>query len=216
MVPKPERAQAPASGLAITSLISGILSWIIVPVLGSIVAIVTGHLARGEIHRAERRLGGLGMATAGLILGYASLLVFVLVLAVIVTTTVMFDGALQRMKRMEIEHEQASEATRQAVAAVLVEDRVRSLVALQMGLPVEVILPETSLAELGADELDQIEILLELEESFDMTITDDEAASIETIGDLIRLVQAKATNLGTVRKTELDVPDVPASPSLVP
>lgn len=61
------------STLAITSLISGILGWTFVPWIGSIVAIVTGHMARGEIRRAPDRFEGDGMAIAGLILGYAML-----------------------------------------------------------------------------------------------------------------------------------------------
>ena len=61
------------SALAITSLISGILGWTLLPWLGSIVAIVTGHMARGEIRRAPERFEGDGLALAGLILGYAML-----------------------------------------------------------------------------------------------------------------------------------------------
>lgn len=61
------------SGLAITSLISGILGWTLVPFIGSVVAIVTGHLARGEVRRAPDRVEGDGMALAGLILGYSML-----------------------------------------------------------------------------------------------------------------------------------------------
>jgi len=61
------------SALAITSLISGILGWTLVPWIGSIVAIVTGHMARGEIRRAPDRFEGDGLAVAGLILGYTML-----------------------------------------------------------------------------------------------------------------------------------------------
>ncbi len=62
----------PASGLAIVSLVFGIVSWVAVPLLGSLVAIITGHLARGEVKRSGGRVGGGGMAVAGLILGYTS------------------------------------------------------------------------------------------------------------------------------------------------
>ena len=44
------------------------------PWIGSIVAIITGHMARGEIRRAPERMEGDGLAVAGLILGYAMLL----------------------------------------------------------------------------------------------------------------------------------------------
>jgi hypothetical protein len=61
------------SALAVVSLVSGILGWLPLPLIGSIVAIVTGHLARGEIRREPGRLEGDGMALAGLILGYGAL-----------------------------------------------------------------------------------------------------------------------------------------------
>ncbi len=59
------------STLAVVSLIFGILGWILIPWIGSLVAIVTGHLARGEIRRSPGALDGDGMAIAGLVLGYA-------------------------------------------------------------------------------------------------------------------------------------------------
>lgn len=67
-------APRPTSGLAITSLICGIagivLVWAIIPVLASIAAVITGHMALGQTRR-DPGIGGRGMAIAGLILGYA-------------------------------------------------------------------------------------------------------------------------------------------------
>ncbi len=68
------------SVLAVVSLVFGVLGWTLMPLLGSIVAVVTGHLARGEIRRAPDRLEGDGMAIAGLVLGYASIAMAVLVI----------------------------------------------------------------------------------------------------------------------------------------
>ena len=51
----------------------GILGWIFLPVVGGIIAIITGHLAKKEIRQSEGLLGGDGLATAGLMLGYANL-----------------------------------------------------------------------------------------------------------------------------------------------
>ena len=61
------------SSLAIISLVAGILGWTLLPFLGSIAAIITGHMARGEIRRSPATLDGDGMAIAGLMLGYAML-----------------------------------------------------------------------------------------------------------------------------------------------
>lgn len=56
---------------AIVSLVSGVLGWTVLPLIGSLVAIVTGHMARAEIRRNPRSLTGDGLAVAGLVLGYA-------------------------------------------------------------------------------------------------------------------------------------------------
>ena len=62
------------SGTAITSLVFGILSWVVVPFIGALVAVICGHIARGEIRRMPAgTIEGDGMAIAGLILGYAQL-----------------------------------------------------------------------------------------------------------------------------------------------
>lgn len=71
--------------MAIVSLVFGILSWILLPFIGAIVAVVCGHLARSEIRRAPvgTVLEGDGMAIAGLVLGYVHLAFVVLGLFVL-------------------------------------------------------------------------------------------------------------------------------------
>jgi len=58
------------SSMAVISLVMGILGWTVLPFIGSIGAIITGHLARAEIRRRPQQLEGDGMALAGLILGW--------------------------------------------------------------------------------------------------------------------------------------------------
>jgi hypothetical protein len=70
----------PNSNLALASLILGILGWTIIPMLGSIAAIVTGHMAKNEIKSSMGQLGGDGMATAGLVLGYAGIAIGVCII----------------------------------------------------------------------------------------------------------------------------------------
>ncbi|WP_372013122.1 DUF4190 domain-containing protein [Pseudoxanthomonas sp. 10H] len=62
------------SSLAIASLVSGILGWTLLPFIGTVVAIITGHMARAEIRRSSGRLAGDGLAIAGLVLGWVSAL----------------------------------------------------------------------------------------------------------------------------------------------
>ena len=63
----------PNSTMAIVSLVSGILGWSFIPLLGSLIAIITGHMAKKEIRESAGTLGGNGLATAGLILGYIAI-----------------------------------------------------------------------------------------------------------------------------------------------
>lgn len=62
------------SGTAIASLICGIVTWVGLPIIGAIVAVICGHIARAEIRRMPPgTIEGDGMAIAGLILGYVQL-----------------------------------------------------------------------------------------------------------------------------------------------
>jgi hypothetical protein len=63
--------------LAIVSLVSGIISWFMVPIVGGIVAVITGHMAKGQIRRTGEQ--GEIFATVGLILGYLHLAVVLLI-----------------------------------------------------------------------------------------------------------------------------------------
>ncbi|ASR44559.1 DUF4190 domain-containing protein [Luteimonas sp. S4-F44] len=76
------------SALAVTSLVCGLLGWSLLPWLGSLVAVITGHLARAEIRRTPE-LDGDGMAVAGLVLGYVQ---FVATVVGIVVLMLFFGG----------------------------------------------------------------------------------------------------------------------------
>ncbi len=73
--PPPEAAAAPSlrtSGLAVASLVSGIVGLSMVPLLGSILAIILGYMARREIRDRPDELTGDGLALAGIVLGWIS------------------------------------------------------------------------------------------------------------------------------------------------
>lgn len=70
----PSVSRSTTSTLATVSLIFGILTWIVLPLVGAIVAVVCGHLARKEIRQSpDRSIDGDGLAVAGLVLGYVHL-----------------------------------------------------------------------------------------------------------------------------------------------
>ncbi|MDL5367477.1 DUF4190 domain-containing protein [Xanthomonas sp. NCPPB 2654] len=78
------------NSLAVVSLIAGILGWTLMPVLGSLGAIIAGHLARAEIRRQPQRFQGDGLAVGGLLLGWLAVIVAV----VVVLAFVAFFGGL--------------------------------------------------------------------------------------------------------------------------
>lgn len=70
------------SSLAVVSLVFGILGWTLIPVIGAIVAVITGHMARAEIRRSAGLLEGDGLAVAGLVLGWLSIALGLAALAI--------------------------------------------------------------------------------------------------------------------------------------
>lgn len=81
----PPIQQTRTSVTAIISLIAGILGFVqILPVIGPIAAIITGHMAKSEIKRSGGLVTGDGLATAGLIFGYLTLAIGLCALCVFV------------------------------------------------------------------------------------------------------------------------------------
>ena len=76
-------ALPPTSGKAIASLVFGILSFVLLPCLSPILAIVFGHMSKSEIKRSGGTIGGEGLALAGLIMGYIGLAFSLLVIPIL-------------------------------------------------------------------------------------------------------------------------------------
>lgn len=72
------------STLAILSLVLGIASYVVIPVVGSLAAIILGHVAKSEIRNSNGTLSGNGMATAGLVLGYVQWALLILGIVVLI------------------------------------------------------------------------------------------------------------------------------------
>jgi hypothetical protein len=70
---------------ATLSLVFGILSWFALPIVGALVAVICGHMARAEIQRSQGQLEGDGLAVGGLILGYLHLALFAMIILCILT-----------------------------------------------------------------------------------------------------------------------------------
>jgi hypothetical protein len=68
------------NGYALASLILGIAGFIVLPLLGAILALVFGYIAKGQIDRSGGAEEGRGMAVAGIILGWIGVAFAILVL----------------------------------------------------------------------------------------------------------------------------------------
>jgi acyl carrier protein len=70
-------------------------------------------------------------------------------------------------------------------------ERVTGIVAEQLGVDKDKITKETSFVnDLGADSLDTVELVMELEEEFDINIPDDAAEKIQTVGQAVEHIEA--------------------------
>ncbi len=72
------------------------------------------------------------------------------------------------------------------------EDRVSAIIVEQLGVTKEDLAPRASFIDnLGADSLDIVELVMAIEEEFDIEIPDDDAEKIQTIQDVISYVKRK-------------------------
>ncbi|MDG5470257.1 acyl carrier protein [Jeotgalibacillus sp. ET6] len=73
-----------------------------------------------------------------------------------------------------------------------VMDRVTKIIVDRLGVDESEVKLEASFKEdLGADSLDVVELVMELEDEFDMVISDEDAEKIGTVGDAVNYIQEK-------------------------
>lgn len=71
-----------------------------------------------------------------------------------------------------------------------VEERVKQIVAEQLGVDEAQVTPEASfMDDLGADSLDTVELVMALEEEFDIEISDEDAEKIQKVQDAIDYIK---------------------------
>ena len=75
-----------------------------------------------------------------------------------------------------------------------IEERVKKIVCDQMGTTIDKITNETSfINDLGADSLDTVELVMELEDEFEVSIPDEDAEKIQTVGAAVDFIVAVAS-----------------------
>ena len=79
-----------------------------------------------------------------------------------------------------------------------IEDKIKPIIVEQLGVKLEQVTLNTSFVEdLGADSLDNVELIMANEEEFEIDIIDEDADKIKTVGDLINYVQNKVQLKGS-------------------
>ena len=74
-----------------------------------------------------------------------------------------------------------------------IEERVTAIIVDKLGVNASEVKPEATFAQdLGADSLDTVELIMEFEKEFGITIPDDKAEGITTVGDAISYIEANA------------------------
>ena len=71
-------------------------------------------------------------------------------------------------------------------------DKVKKLLAEQLNIKPETITLKSKVVEdLGADSLDVVEMLMVLEDEFNVTVSDEESLNLKTVGDIVNLIDSK-------------------------
>ncbi|MGE5355776.1 MAG: acyl carrier protein [Deltaproteobacteria bacterium] len=71
-----------------------------------------------------------------------------------------------------------------------IADKVKKVIVDKLGVDEAEVTPEASFTnDLGADSLDTVELIMELENEFGISIPDDQAEKIQTVGDAIKYIE---------------------------
>ena len=74
-----------------------------------------------------------------------------------------------------------------------IESKVNAIIVDKLGVEASEVKPEASFTnDLGADSLDTVELIMEFEKEFGISIPDDKAEAIQTVGDAISYIEANA------------------------
>lgn len=73
-----------------------------------------------------------------------------------------------------------------------IEEKVKEIIVDKLNCDADQVTPEASFTQdLGADSLDTVELIMELEKAFDIQIPDGDAQNIKTVGDAISYIESK-------------------------
>lgn len=74
----------------------------------------------------------------------------------------------------------------------MILEKIQNILAEQLEVPADSITAETNIVEdLGADSLDVVELIMSVEDEFGISVSDEDAAELTTVGKLVEYIEAK-------------------------
>ncbi|MCR5706577.1 MAG: acyl carrier protein [Acholeplasmatales bacterium] len=74
----------------------------------------------------------------------------------------------------------------------MIFDKVKEIIVNELSVEADKVTPEANLKEdLGADSIDAVEVIMSLEDEFNVSISDDAAQNIKTVQDLVNYIEAE-------------------------
>ena len=70
----------------------------------------------------------------------------------------------------------------------MVFDKIREIISDKLGISEDEITMDTSFEDLGADSLDIVELIMAIEEEYDVQVSDTEAEKAKTVGDVVKYI----------------------------
>ena len=75
-----------------------------------------------------------------------------------------------------------------------IAEKVTSIIVEKLGVEESVVVADASFTnDLGADSLDTVELIMEFEKEFDITISDEDAETIPTVGDAVKYLEERVS-----------------------
>ena len=73
----------------------------------------------------------------------------------------------------------------------MVFDRVKEIIVDELGVDAEAVTIDSTLEDLGADSLDAVELIMALEEEYDLEIAEDDAKALKSVTNIVEYIESK-------------------------